>query len=1136
MDANETKARTNRELLKVLKGPIARFYPMDLHVHSLGSYDVLQSGRFETLPASLQTLLNSCPSKEPVEGESDGVFPLGKEPDDPCRFDQNMATSGLLEAFLDELLQRRDGIELEETTDETDNWAILGITDHNTAHFSCALADLAWDRRLSNHLIVLPGIELGVSFPLEGVHDPCCVHVLCLYAPKTTSSDIRLSIDRALPRGRNSWNFGTEVSIDDLPTFIQCLRSDDSFPAICIAAHVWSKKGMEDEPKKRILASLEASIARTEGELERAKDDGSRVDEEELTQRLKTLLSQESDDEGLHVNILKLIGQCGFDALQVRDRSHEKHYRRLHRFRDNHGRSVPIVCSDAHSPVQAFSCESGIPYAKISIASLIKEQPTTVFDEIRNKVLRFGETRTTYSTPSKVTHWIEGIEILPDAQDAREFWQTGLGSGTGSSSDRSFILPLSRNLNCFVGGRGSGKSAAIEAIAFLADGRQFAEEGAKGERNREDWYRRAEATIRGCRLRLIWKSTAKFGIGALPKRALVMSRYFDPNGQHVGPEIRDGEDDAIVDDRIEIPPIRLLRAHEIERAADSDNLRRLFDALCGQQIDELNESVKTLRQSLARQREEIVSVCESLSKLVRDAGPLRQYGIRKTQFELVDKPELRERYQQVDLAAKVSETSSQTSEAWANLSLADSLSNLEEKATGFFKDEGKRVEDDSGKGLPGHESLHQLIATSAIPENPGHRERILCGIQGVQAEIDGFDQALANVNERYAKQLADRKGDLLKEGLPTGSSEREAKKSAFDAAKTDYEKYQVELGKFEELLSARQSIHQELVETCRQRTDLRKQKAEELTHKLDQDLDSTVLCIMVDAQPLADRKELVAWLEDHVAHVFGKYKPQRCKALVDSGLMPQDFREILLSDGQPTSDRLRVQRERADGGRVDESDSQKILDSCRGLIRVQLSESDTWEEVFRDAIPDDIRNGLVDFPRSHTGSGFAIDHVLELDEIVLDDLPEVCLNDRPDDPRSELRPLGELSPGQRCSAILPILLLSGDYPLMIDQPEENLDNRLIRQVIVNILASMKLRRQVIIATHNPNLPVLGDVEQCVVLEASGRDESTVIARGNLDSPIVARYITDIMEGGREAFQYRQSVYQSHWSGTVDGPQ
>lgn len=163
----------------------------------------------------------------------------------------------------------------------------------------------------------------------------------------------------------------------------------------------------------------------------------------------------------------------------------------------------------------------------------------------------------------------------------------------------------------------------------------------------------------------------------------------------------------------------------------------------------------------------------------------------------------------------------------------------------------------------------------------------------------------------------------------------------------------------------------------------------------------------------------------------------------------------------------------------------------------------------------------------------AIDSVLQLDEVVLDDLPEIRLNDRPSEAGTTARPLSELSPGQRCSAILPILLLTGDGPLIIDQPEDNLDNRLIRQVIVNILASMKLARQVIVATHNPNLPVLGDAEQCVILQATGRDDSIVMATGDLRSPLVAKYITDIMEGGREAFQYRQSIYQAHWDSTVD---
>jgi ABC-type Mn2+/Zn2+ transport system ATPase subunit len=130
------------------------------------------------------------------------------------------------------------------------------------------------------------------------------------------------------------------------------------------------------------------------------------------------------------------------------------------------------------------------------------------------------------------------------------------------------------------------------------------------------------------------------------------------------------------------------------------------------------------------------------------------------------------------------------------------------------------------------------------------------------------------------------------------------------------------------------------------------------------------------------------------------------------------------------------------------------------------------------------------------------------------------------------RPIKELSAGQRCSAILPIILLSGEGPLIIDQPEDNLDNRLVREVVVNILAAMKLRRQIIIATHNPNLPVLGDSEQVLALRAVGQANCAIDAVGDIDQPSVVHSITEIMEGGREAFQYRQSVYQTHWEGPV----
>jgi predicted ATP-dependent endonuclease of OLD family len=107
--------------------------------------------------------------------------------------------------------------------------------------------------------------------------------------------------------------------------------------------------------------------------------------------------------------------------------------------------------------------------------------------------------------------------------------------------------------------------------------------------------------------------------------------------------------------------------------------------------------------------------------------------------------------------------------------------------------------------------------------------------------------------------------------------------------------------------------------------------------------------------------------------------------------------------------------------------------------------------------------------------------------------------------------------------------------LIIDQPEDNLDNRLIRQVIVNILASIKLRRQVIVATHNPNLPVLGDVEQAIILRAIEEKQCRLESTGDLDSPDTVAHLTEIMEGGREAFQYRQSIYQDHWTGPIVEP-
>ena len=102
--------------------------------------------------------------------------------------------------------------------------------------------------------------------------------------------------------------------------------------------------------------------------------------------------------------------------------------------------------------------------------------------------------------------------------------------------------------------------------------------------------------------------------------------------------------------------------------------------------------------------------------------------------------------------------------------------------------------------------------------------------------------------------------------------------------------------------------------------------------------------------------------------------------------------------------------------------------------------------------------------------------------------------------------------------MLPLVALSETAPLIIDQPEDNLDNRMIGETLTKILADLKERRQIIVTTHNPNIVVGGDAEQVVVLEPIGVHEAQVETTGSIDDSVIIENVVAIMEGGREAFR------------------
>lgn len=148
---------------------------------------------------------------------------------------------------------------------------------------------------------------------------------------------------------------------------------------------------------------------------------------------------------------------------------------------------------------------------------------------------------------------------------------------------------------------------------------------------------------------------------------------------------------------------------------------------------------------------------------------------------------------------------------------------------------------------------------------------------------------------------------------------------------------------------------------------------------------------------------------------------------------------------------------------------------------------------------------------------------LAMEEIELKDIVQIELNVAHDHSEDKYIPLDRLSTGQKCTAILNMLLVSRDDPLIFDQPEDNLDNAFIAERIVKDIRHLKNRRQFLFTTHNANIPVFGDAELIAVLGSDG-ETGRINYQGGIDQDDVQKQAADILEGGEEAFNVRKAKY------------
>ena len=145
----------------------------------------------------------------------------------------------------------------------------------------------------------------------------------------------------------------------------------------------------------------------------------------------------------------------------------------------------------------------------------------------------------------------------------------------------------------------------------------------------------------------------------------------------------------------------------------------------------------------------------------------------------------------------------------------------------------------------------------------------------------------------------------------------------------------------------------------------------------------------------------------------------------------------------------------------------------------------------------------------------APEKVFRIQAIEVDDKPSIQLKD------GEYKDASALSIGQKCTTILPILLWGSASPLIVDQPEDNLDNNFIYETVVTRIEEAQKERQMIFVTHNPNIPVLGEASRVFGLKSNGQ-KGSLDKCGTVDE--VKDFIETFLEGGHEAFMRRKEKY------------
>ncbi|MEA4906728.1 MAG: PHP domain-containing protein [Anaerolineaceae bacterium] len=637
-----------------------------------------------------------------------------------------------------------------------------------------------------------------------------------------------------------------------------------------------------------------------------------------------------------------------------------------------------------------------------------------------------------------------------------------------------FDIELNPNLNCFIGGRGTGKSCLFEVV------RHTFGINPKTSQNQTQAQDIIDNTFPA-------GSTASVQI-----RFDADTAYRVERTAKATPKVyRLGEDEPLGLEPADLLPIQVYGQKEVyEISRDSTFQLRLLDNYLEETLRPLKKDESEILNRLTEnanqiqiRAQEIESIQIEVEKLGAVTEQLHRMERENFTTRLRQKSYFDREKELLDFAAK------KIGDLTAALSLFLAKNSIETD----------RFDPNKIDGLPNKALLEQRKA--ALEEIDRTLEN---RISQVIAEIKGIDQRDGPGLGQWTKDYSEQEEAYQALLLEFQTDETGLKPERYIQLQREQRRLQglsdtlVDLSnQLDEVKITRMSLLQQLKSNRRAQYELRQMKAEELSQKLGQRVRIT---IWPQGNRAEYQKQLGLILEGtrtrkDVIDQIGKIKAEHPERPAQRPINYRGETRYLIPEIPLFLDPIDL----ADAIR---KEAQGVPEEESVLIQTYGIESAA------------MRRNL---------SGLSTEKLFELELVSIPDLPIIEL--KVGNGALGYKQLDSLSIGQKCTALLSLVLLESPAPLLIDQPEDDLDNHFIFDQIVTTLRSAKEKRQFLIATHNANIPVSGDAELIVVLNADERrgwiEEDGI---GSIDTKSIKQYVEHILEGGENAFKIRKEKY------------